>query len=83
MADRAVHLAKAYCKEKKFPKTEWIKPYLSYIEGYKQAKKDFMEKAVEWLKEHYDCYDYFNEDKQEYIFNVERLCEDFKKYMSE
>lgn len=31
--------AKSYCKEKGY-KSEWIKPYLAYIEGYEQALKD-------------------------------------------
>ena len=46
---RAEERAKSYCKKKDY-KSEWIKPYLAYIEGYEQAEKDFIEKAAKWLK---------------------------------
>ena len=46
---RAEERAKSYCKEKGY-KSEWIKPYLAYIEGYEQAIKDIKETFDEMSK---------------------------------
>ena len=53
---------------------------------YKQADKDLMEKAVEWLKDnarifgYAECTDAFD---AHYIYDADRLVESFKQAMSE
>ena len=53
---------------------------------YEQAEKDFMEKAVKWLKDnahifgYAECTDAFD---AHYIYDADKLVENFKKAMSE
>jgi hypothetical protein len=54
-----------------------------FIRGAVWREKDLMEKAEKFLRESYDAYDYFNEEKQEYVFNIDRLINDFRKITEE
>ena len=57
----------------------------AYEVGYEQAEKDLMEKAGRWLKDnahifgYAECTDAFD---AHYIYNTDRLVENFKQAMS-
>lgn len=53
-----------------------------YIQGYMQAEKDFLERAITWLKENGDCYTWYNEFEGESGI-TEGFIEEFKKAMEE
>ena len=47
---------------------------VAYVKGYHQAKKDLIEKGIEFLKDHLEGYDIFGSD-------IERSVETFKLAM--
>ena len=49
-----------------------------YADGYADCKKEWIEKACEWLDEHWN--DYFGEDGD---FNGWCMMRDFRKFMEE